>query len=137
MDFTNSQSLFQEACELIPGGVNSPVRAFKAVGEFPVFIERGEGAYLYDADGNKLGESRKNFAGGIDHFDATGNKVGHSIKNFAGGMDHYDLSGEKIGSSMRGFWGQTNHFDNTFHKTGEGIRNFWGAIDRYYVDGEG
>ncbi|MBQ2860478.1 MAG: glutamate-1-semialdehyde 2,1-aminomutase, partial [Peptococcaceae bacterium] len=53
MDFTNSQSLFQEACELIPGGVNSPVRAFKAVGEFPVFIERGEGAYLYDADGNK------------------------------------------------------------------------------------
>ncbi len=53
MNFTNSQSLFQEACELIPGGVNSPVRAFKAVGDFPVFIERGEGAYLYDADGNK------------------------------------------------------------------------------------
>ena len=56
MDFTNSQSLFQEACELIPGGVNSPVRAFKAVGEFPVFIERGEGAYLYDADGNMIGD---------------------------------------------------------------------------------
>lgn len=53
MEYTNSQRLFQEACELIPGGVNSPVRAFQAVGDHPVFIERGEGAYLFDADGNK------------------------------------------------------------------------------------
>ena len=53
MEYTNSQRLFEEACELIPGGVNSPVRAFKAVGDYPVFIERGEGAYLYDVDGNK------------------------------------------------------------------------------------
>ncbi len=53
MEYTNSQRLFEEACELIPGGVNSPVRAFKAVGDHPVFIERGEGAYLYDVDGNK------------------------------------------------------------------------------------
>ena len=53
MEYTNSKRLFEEACELIPGGVNSPVRAFKAVGDYPVFIERGEGAYLYDVDGNK------------------------------------------------------------------------------------
>ena len=53
MEYTNSKRLFAEACELIPGGVNSPVRAFKAVGDHPVFIERGEGAYLYDVDGNK------------------------------------------------------------------------------------
>ncbi len=53
MNFNNSQQLFAEACDLIPGGVNSPVRAFKAVGDFPVFIERGEGAYLYDVDGNQ------------------------------------------------------------------------------------
>ena len=53
MEYTNSKQLFEEACELIPGGVNSPVRAFKAVGDYPVFIERGEGAYLYDVDGNK------------------------------------------------------------------------------------
>ena len=53
MEYTNSKRLFEEACELIPGGVNSPVRAFKAVGDHPVFIERGEGAYLYDVDGNK------------------------------------------------------------------------------------
>ena len=54
MEYTNSKQLFAEACELIPGGVNSPVRAFKAVGDHPVFIERGEGAYLYDVDGNKI-----------------------------------------------------------------------------------
>jgi glutamate-1-semialdehyde 2,1-aminomutase len=53
MEYTNSKRLFEEACELIPGGVNSTVRAFKAVGDHPVFIERGEGAYLYDVDGNK------------------------------------------------------------------------------------
>jgi glutamate-1-semialdehyde 2,1-aminomutase len=45
---------FQRACRLIPGGVNSPARAFGAVGREPLFIERGEGAYLYDIDGNQL-----------------------------------------------------------------------------------
>lgn len=53
MDFTNSKKLFEEAQELIPGGVNSPVRAFKAVGDHPVFIEKAEGSKLYDADGNE------------------------------------------------------------------------------------
>ena len=53
MDFSKSQQLYQEAVELIPGGVNSPVRAFKAVGDFPVFIEKGEGSKLYDVDGNE------------------------------------------------------------------------------------
>ena len=54
MDFTKSQQLFKEAVELIPGGVNSPVRAFKAVGDFPVFIEKGEGSKLYDVDSNEF-----------------------------------------------------------------------------------
>lgn len=49
----NSISLFERAQQSIPGGVNSPVRAFKSVGGTPVFIERAKGAYLYDADGNK------------------------------------------------------------------------------------
>ncbi|MGM9525239.1 MAG: glutamate-1-semialdehyde 2,1-aminomutase [Peptococcaceae bacterium] len=53
MDFTKSKQLFEQAVELIPGGVNSPVRAFKAVGDFPVFIEKGEGSKLYDVDGNQ------------------------------------------------------------------------------------
>lgn len=45
--------LFAEAQAVIPGGVNSPVRAFKAVGGEPIFIERAKGAYLYDSDGKR------------------------------------------------------------------------------------
>ncbi len=48
-----SRKLFEDATEVIPGGVNSPVRAFKAVGSDPIFIDKAKGAYLYDADGNK------------------------------------------------------------------------------------
>ena len=47
-----SSTLFNEAKEFIPGGVNSPVRAFNGVGGEPIFFERGLGAYLYDVDGN-------------------------------------------------------------------------------------
>jgi glutamate-1-semialdehyde 2,1-aminomutase len=49
-----SEALFAEALELLPGGVSSPVRAFRAVGGSPLFIERGEGAYLVDVDGNRF-----------------------------------------------------------------------------------
>ncbi|NEN23321.1 glutamate-1-semialdehyde 2,1-aminomutase [Cryomorpha ignava] len=52
MKRTISDQLFEKAKTLFPGGVNSPVRAFKAVGGHPLFIERGEGAHIYDADGN-------------------------------------------------------------------------------------
>jgi glutamate-1-semialdehyde 2,1-aminomutase len=48
-----SQRLFEQAQPLLPGGVNSPVRAFRAVGNSPVFIERAEGAHLYGADGRE------------------------------------------------------------------------------------
>ena len=48
-----SQQLFSRACQSLPGGVNSPVRAFRSVGGTPVFIERAKGAYLYDVDGNE------------------------------------------------------------------------------------
>jgi glutamate-1-semialdehyde 2,1-aminomutase len=49
-----SEQLFKEAQKYIPGGVNSPVRAFKAVGGNPLFIRRGEGSKLYDVDGNEF-----------------------------------------------------------------------------------
>lgn len=49
-----SESLFQRAQKLIPGGVNSPVRAFRAVGGAPFFTERADGAHLYTADGQEL-----------------------------------------------------------------------------------
>jgi glutamate-1-semialdehyde 2,1-aminomutase len=52
MNWKRSQRLFKEAKELIPGGVNSPVRAFKAVGGSPIFIERAKGSKIYDVDGN-------------------------------------------------------------------------------------
>jgi glutamate-1-semialdehyde 2,1-aminomutase len=54
MDFPRSHLAFARAKSLIPGGVNSPARAFGAVGGEPLFIERAQGAYLYDIDGHKL-----------------------------------------------------------------------------------
>lgn len=51
--YNKSESLFSRAQRSIPGGVNSPVRAFKGVGGNPIFITRAKGAYLYDADGNR------------------------------------------------------------------------------------
>src|SRR5690606_15241989 len=53
MLYQRSSRLFAEAEKVIPGGVNSPVRAFKAVGGTPVFIIEAKGAYLYDEDGNR------------------------------------------------------------------------------------
>ena len=53
MNYQRSSALFEAAQKVIPGGVNSPVRAFKAVGGTPIFVERAKGAYLYDVDGNR------------------------------------------------------------------------------------
>lgn len=53
MNFPNSEKLFKAAQEVIPGGVNSPARAFGAVGGQPLFIERAEEAFIWDADGNR------------------------------------------------------------------------------------
>jgi glutamate-1-semialdehyde 2,1-aminomutase len=54
MDIQNSINLFREAKKILPGGVSSPVRAFKAVGGQPLFIDRAKGAYLIDSDGNRF-----------------------------------------------------------------------------------
>lgn len=54
MLYQRSSQLFAEAEKVIPGGVNSPVRAFKAVGGTPIFVKEAKGAYLYDEDGNRL-----------------------------------------------------------------------------------
>jgi glutamate-1-semialdehyde 2,1-aminomutase len=71
MMYKRSSVLFNEAKKVIPGGVNSPVRAFNAVGGDPLFIERAEGAYLYDADGNKY----------IDYINSWGPMIlGHAHK---------------------------------------------------------
>ena len=50
----NSRKLFQRALHLIPGGVNSPVRAARSVGSDPVFIDHADGCMVFDADGNRF-----------------------------------------------------------------------------------
>jgi len=50
--YETSKKLYKEAVELIPGGVNSPVRAFQAVGDFPIFVQNGQGSKIIDVDGN-------------------------------------------------------------------------------------
>jgi len=54
MSQTRSVELFRRAQKVIPGGVNSPVRAFKAVGTKPIFVSKAKGPYVYDADGNRF-----------------------------------------------------------------------------------
>jgi glutamate-1-semialdehyde 2,1-aminomutase len=54
MKTQKSQQFYEQACKILPGGVDSPVRAFKAVGGTPLFIDHGEGPYLFDVDGNCL-----------------------------------------------------------------------------------
>ena len=71
MNYKRSSALFEDAQKVIPGGVNSPVRAFSAVGGTPIFIEKAEGAYLYDEDGNKY----------IDYINSWGPMIlGHAFK---------------------------------------------------------
>ena len=70
MNRTRSQALQQRAERYFPGGVNSPVRAFRAVGGAPPFIDHAEGAYLFDADGNRY----------IDYFGSWGPMIlGHAF----------------------------------------------------------
>lgn len=67
---TKSESLFERAVERIPGGVNSPVRAYGAIGEAPRFIDRADGCYIYDVDGNRY----------IDYIDSWGPMIlGHNF----------------------------------------------------------
>src|SRR5512142_2920054 len=54
MKIDNSIRIFEEAQQVLPGGVDSPVRAFRAVGGQPLFIDHAEGPYLYDVDGNRF-----------------------------------------------------------------------------------
>ena len=52
LDDTKSQALYERAVDVIPGGVNSPVRAMQSIGRSPIFIDRAEGAEVVDSDGN-------------------------------------------------------------------------------------
>lgn len=80
MNTTTSQQLFSRAQQHIPGGVNSPVRAFKSVGGTPVFFSHANGAYLFDADGNKY----------IDYINSWGPMImGHAFEPVTKGIQEY------------------------------------------------
>lgn len=84
-----SIQLFQQAEKLFPGGVNSPVRAFRAVGGQPLFIERGEGPYLWDVDGNQY----------IDYVLSWGPLIlGHAQPQVAAALQEAVLRGTSYGA---------------------------------------
>jgi glutamate-1-semialdehyde 2,1-aminomutase len=87
---TRSQALQQRAERFFPGGVNSPVRAFKAVGGAPPFVERGEGAYLIDADGNRY----------IDYFGSWGPMIlGHAFPPVVDAIERAARNSASFGAS--------------------------------------
>ncbi|MCC7516569.1 MAG: glutamate-1-semialdehyde 2,1-aminomutase [Pseudomonadales bacterium] len=86
---TRSETLFEQAARVIPGGVNSPVRAFRAVGGSPVFIERAQGAYLWDADDKRY----------IDYVLSWGPMIaGHAHPNVLAAVEKKMRSGLSFGA---------------------------------------
>src|SRR5882672_8752716 len=84
-----SAALFERAQRLFPGGVNSPVRAFKAVGGTPVFIQRGIGPYVFDVDGNRY----------VDFVGSWGPLVlGHADPDVIAAIVHTTASGTTFGA---------------------------------------
>lgn len=87
-----SKEYFLQAKKLIPGGVNSPVRAFKAVGGEPLFIDRGRGAYIYDADGLRY----------IDYVMSWGSMIlGHADKTVSGALARAAKKGTSFGAPTK------------------------------------
>ena len=88
MIYKRSSELFREAKKVIPGGVNSPVRAFKSVGGVPVFASSAKGAYVYDEDGNKY----------IDYISSWGPMIlGHAHENVTNAVIETTKKGTSFG----------------------------------------
>ena len=88
-DTSRNAALFERAKQLIPGGVNSPVRAFKAVGGTPRFVQRAQGAYLWDADGQRY----------IDYIGSWGPMIlGHGHPSVVEAVQHALLDGFSFGA---------------------------------------
>ncbi|MCA3040429.1 MAG: aminotransferase class III-fold pyridoxal phosphate-dependent enzyme, partial [Rhodocyclaceae bacterium] len=87
--FEQSQALFEKSLRVIPGGVNSPVRAFRSVGGTPVFFRKANGAYLWDADGTKY----------IDYVGSWGPAIlGHAHPEVVAAVQATALDGLSFGS---------------------------------------
>ncbi|MGB8846368.1 MAG: aminotransferase class III-fold pyridoxal phosphate-dependent enzyme, partial [Terracidiphilus sp.] len=90
MNRTHSQALQERAERYFPGGVNSPVRAFRAVGGAPPFIDHAEGAYLHDADGNHF----------IDYFGSWGPMIlGHAFPPVVEAIERAARNSASFGAS--------------------------------------
>ena len=89
MTTARSDRLFDQARQLLPGGVNSPVRAFRAVGNTPRFVQRASGAYLWDVDGNRL----------IDYVGSWGPMIlGHAHPRIIRALRKVDKHGTSFGA---------------------------------------
>jgi glutamate-1-semialdehyde 2,1-aminomutase (EC 5.4.3.8) len=88
MEHSRSEKLYEEALKYIPGGVNSPVRAFKSVGLNPIFIEKAKGSRIYDVDGNSY----------IDYICSWGPMIfGHSDEKLLEGIEDIIFKGTSYG----------------------------------------
>lgn len=93
MKFSESKILFSKALKLMPGGVNSPVRAFRSVGSMPVYIKKATGAYLFDVDGNRY----------IDYVGSWGPMIlGHADKNVINAVINSAKNGTSFGTCSEG-----------------------------------
>ena len=93
MNLDKSHSIFSRAKELMPGGVNSPARAFGAVGGEPIVMQRGEGAYLFDVDGNQY----------IDYIGSWGPMIlGHAHADVVSAVSEAAKSGTSFGAPTAG-----------------------------------
>jgi glutamate-1-semialdehyde 2,1-aminomutase len=93
MQTRTSSELFQRAQQRIPGGVNSPVRAFKAVGGTPIFIERAQGSRLYDVDGNEY----------LDYIGSWGPMIlGHAHEQVTAALENALRRGTSFGTPTAG-----------------------------------
>jgi len=89
MNHERSHAIFEQAKKLMPGGVNSPARAFGGVGGEPIVVERGEGAYLWDVDGNRY----------IDYVGSWGPLIlGHSQRKVVGAVEAAARRGMSFGA---------------------------------------
>ena len=88
-----SQALFERARAVIPGGVNSPVRSFRSVGGHPYFVARGEGAYVWDADGNRLLDFVQSYGASI---------LGHAHPAVVGAVSDAASRGTTFGAPTEG-----------------------------------
>ncbi|HEY9257376.1 glutamate-1-semialdehyde 2,1-aminomutase [Chitinophaga sp.] len=87
--YSKSEMLFGKAKQVIPGGVNSPVRAFKSVGGTPIFMERAKGAYMYDVDGNQY----------IDYINSWGPMIlGHAYEPVIKAIQEYATYSTSFGA---------------------------------------